>query len=254
MTTASQNGVKNVIEVPIGIDGLTFIQAEGRPAAQPDPGRHLQGAGRQSVRQGRQHRADLEGRQSVASGDQDPRARPAADVGHARQPGRALSSTKGCEQRSGDEGTQEDATRTSTRTSAPRSARTAPSSRPARTTICSSRRSPPTRARSACSAISFLEENADKVSAGPIAGVAPTEATIADLSYPGARKLYVYVKGEHLAAKPAIKRFHRGLCQGMGQGRPAREARPGAVRRRRCRGRDGKQATELTPLDPASLK
>jgi hypothetical protein len=67
---------------------------------------------------------------------------------------------------------------------------------------------------------SFLEENADKVAPVSIAGVAPTEATISDLSYPGSRKLYIYVKGEHIAAKPAIKRLHRRLCQGVGQGRP----------------------------------
>ena len=36
---------------------------------------------------------------------------------------------------------------------------------------------------------SYLEENADKVKPVQIAGVSPTEATIADLSYPGARKL-----------------------------------------------------------------
>ena len=34
---------------------------------------------------------------------------------------------------------------------------------------------------------SFLEENADKVKPVKMAGVAPTEATIADLSYPGSR-------------------------------------------------------------------
>ena len=33
---------------------------------------------------------------------------------------------------------------------------------------------------------SFLEENADKVAPVSIAGIAPTEATISDLSYPGA--------------------------------------------------------------------
>src|SRR3954447_25503413 len=47
---------------------------------------------------------------------------------------------------------------------------------------------------------SYLEQNADKVRAVKIAGIAPTEATIADLSYPGVRKLFVYVKGEHIQA------------------------------------------------------
>ena len=44
-------GAKNVIEVPIGIDGLTLIEAKGQPALNLTVDRHLQGARRQSVRQ-----------------------------------------------------------------------------------------------------------------------------------------------------------------------------------------------------------
>ena len=54
---------------------------------------------------------------------------------------------------------------------------------------------------------SFLEENADRVTPVTLGGVSPSEATIADLSYPASRKLYVYIKGEHLAAKPKLKDF-----------------------------------------------
>ena len=67
---------------------------------------------------------------------------------------------------------------------------------------------------------SFLEENADKVAPVSIAGVAPTEATISDLSYPGSRKLYIYVKGEHIAAKPAIKDFLEAYSKAWGKGGP----------------------------------
>ena len=42
---------QDVIEVPIGIDGLTLIEAKGQPRAQPDGHRHLRGARRQPVRQ-----------------------------------------------------------------------------------------------------------------------------------------------------------------------------------------------------------
>ena len=80
---------------------------------------------------------------------------------------------------------------------------------------------------------SYLEENADKIQPVRIAGVAPTEATIADLSYPGARKLYIYLKGEHMRREAGAEGFCRCLCEGVGQGRPAREARPRSVRRRR---------------------
>jgi phosphate transport system substrate-binding protein len=100
---------------------------------------------------------------------------------------------------------------------------------------------------------SYLEENADKVKPVALAGVIPTEATIADLSYPGSRKLYVYVKGEHLAAKPAIKDFIAAYAKVWGKG--------GALERRGLvpfgaadAATANEQATKLAPLDPASLK
>lgn len=54
---------------------------------------------------------------------------------------------------------------------------------------------------------SYLEENLDKVRGVAMSGVMPTYATIADFSYPAARPLYVYAKGEHARAKPALKAF-----------------------------------------------
>jgi len=100
---------------------------------------------------------------------------------------------------------------------------------------------------------SFLEENADKVRAVEIGGVTPTEVTISDLSYPGARKLYVYVKGEHLAAKPAIKDFIAAYAKAWGTG--------GNLEKRGLvpfNGVDATAATEqaakLAPLDPSGLK
>ncbi|MEO7364698.1 MAG: substrate-binding domain-containing protein [Sphingomicrobium sp.] len=100
---------------------------------------------------------------------------------------------------------------------------------------------------------SYLEENADKVRAVQIAGVAPTEATIGDLSYPGARKLYIYVKGEHLVAKPRIKDLVAAYAKAWGKGGSLE--RLGLVP---FGGADASaaaaQATTLTPLDPATLK
>jgi phosphate transport system substrate-binding protein len=54
---------------------------------------------------------------------------------------------------------------------------------------------------------SYLEENAGVVDGVPIAGVAPTTATIVDGSYPGARPLYIYVKKAHLDAVPGLRLF-----------------------------------------------
>ena len=100
---------------------------------------------------------------------------------------------------------------------------------------------------------SFLEENADKVKPVSIAGIAPTIATIGDLSYPGARKLYIYVKGEHMQAKPSIREFIATYAKAWGKGGaleriglvPFGDADLAAA---------SQQATALTPLDPASLK
>ena len=100
---------------------------------------------------------------------------------------------------------------------------------------------------------SYLEQNADKIRPVKIAGVAPTEATIADLSYPGARKLYIYLKGEHVAAKPKLRDFVATYAKMWAKGGPLE--RRGLVP---MGGADAesaaKQATELKPLDPAILK
>ena len=100
---------------------------------------------------------------------------------------------------------------------------------------------------------SYLEHNVDKVRPVKIAGVLPTEATIADLSYPGARKLYIYVKGEHAAVKPAIKAFLAEYAKGWSAG--------GVLEKRGLVpfvGADAEKAnaaaTGLAPLDPSTLK
>ena len=100
---------------------------------------------------------------------------------------------------------------------------------------------------------SYLEENADKVRPVRINGISPTEATIADLSYPGARKLYIYVKGEHMAAKPKLRDFVAQYARMWGTGGPLE--RIGLVP---FAGADAQvassQAAKLTPLDASTLK
>lgn len=100
---------------------------------------------------------------------------------------------------------------------------------------------------------SFLEENSDRVAPVAIAGVAPTEATISDLSYPGSRKLYVYVKGEHVAAKPAIRQFIEAYARSWGKGGLLNKR--GLVPLGQAEGEAANaQARALAPLDPAGLK
>ncbi|MGX7896382.1 substrate-binding domain-containing protein [Tsuneonella sp. HG222] len=54
---------------------------------------------------------------------------------------------------------------------------------------------------------SYLEENADKLQGLPMGGVMPTYEAISTFEYPGARPLYIYVKKAHLAAIPGLKEF-----------------------------------------------
>ena len=100
---------------------------------------------------------------------------------------------------------------------------------------------------------SYLADNADKIRPVKIAGVAPTEATIADLSYPGARKLYVYLKGENLQAKPKMRDFVTQYSKMWSKGGPLE--RIGLVP---FGGADATAASDqahaLKPLDPRSLK
>ena len=62
----------------------------------------------------------------------------------------------------------------------------------------------------------FLEENADRVRGIPIGGVAPTAATIADFTYPGARKLYIYVEGRASQRHSGPSRVPRRLVARAG--------------------------------------
>lgn len=100
---------------------------------------------------------------------------------------------------------------------------------------------------------SFLDENSDKVRAIPLGGVDATAETISNLTYPGARKLYIYAKAEHIQAKPSIRQFIAAFAKAWGKGGslerlglvPLDDADAASA---------SKQASELAPLDPATLK
>ena len=67
---------------------------------------------------------------------------------------------------------------------------------------------------------SYLEENADKVQGLNMNGVAPTYENIASFEYPGARPLYIYVKKAHLDAIPGLKEFLGQWSQMWNRGGP----------------------------------
>ena len=54
---------------------------------------------------------------------------------------------------------------------------------------------------------SYLEENADKLQDLPMNGVEATYENISNFSYPGARPLYIYVKKAHIGVIPGLAEF-----------------------------------------------
>ncbi|MBY9061765.1 substrate-binding domain-containing protein [Sphingomonas yunnanensis] len=99
----------------------------------------------------------------------------------------------------------------------------------------------------------YLEENAGAVRGVTLGGVAPSYASIADGSYPGARPLYLYVKKAHLRAIPGLRAFLRQYAALWGrQGPLVRRgliASPEPVQRRAA----AVIAQEIA-LDPAELR
>jgi phosphate transport system substrate-binding protein len=74
---------------------------------------------------------------------------------------------------------------------------------------------------------SYLEENLDKVQDLPMNGVPATYENIASFKYPGARPLYVYVKKAHMRAIPGLGSFMAEWAKSWGKDGPL--ARVGMV-------------------------
>jgi phosphate transport system substrate-binding protein len=65
---------------------------------------------------------------------------------------------------------------------------------------------------------SFLEENLDKLEGKTVDGVTPTFETISDGKYPIARDLYVYAKKAHIGVIPGIREFLAEYTSGRAMG------------------------------------
>ena len=102
---------------------------------------------------------------------------------------------------------------------------------------------------------SYLEENASRIKGIAINGVEPTYQTISAFKYPGARPLYIYIKNAHVRAIPAIKAYVAEFTKETAWGpngylvRRGMIAAPDAVR-----AKSAATARALAPLDPASIK
>jgi len=100
---------------------------------------------------------------------------------------------------------------------------------------------------------SFLEENGERIRGISIDGVTPTYDTIASYKYPGARPLYIYLKQAHLAAVPGLKEFVAEYAGAWGPDgyltRRGLIAAPADVR-----ASNADIAQKLTVMDPAGLE
>lgn len=65
---------------------------------------------------------------------------------------------------------------------------------------------------------SYLDANKDKIKAVPVQGVAPTYAAIADGSYPGSRPLFIYIKKKHVGVIPGLAEYVAEFLKGSGEG------------------------------------
>ncbi len=100
---------------------------------------------------------------------------------------------------------------------------------------------------------SYLEQNTDKLKGLTMSGVTPTYETISDFTYPGARPLYIYVKKAHLKAIPGLQAYVTEWSKLWSKGGVLAKAgmvvAPDAVL-----AASAKAAAELPVLDGAELK
>ena len=102
---------------------------------------------------------------------------------------------------------------------------------------------------------SYLEENAGRVKGLPINGVVPTYQTISAFKYPGARPLYIYIKNAHANAIPAVRAYAAEFTKESAFGPNGYLLRAGLISApNNVRARSQQAARALAPLNLASLK
>ena len=100
---------------------------------------------------------------------------------------------------------------------------------------------------------SYLEENAATLNGVPLSGIKPTYDAIANFSYPGARPLYIYVKKQHLSPIKDLKAYVNAWTKAWG---PDGYLKPKGmiVATDDVRKKSAEIVAKMTPLDPSVLK
>jgi phosphate transport system substrate-binding protein len=102
---------------------------------------------------------------------------------------------------------------------------------------------------------SYLEENPGKLKGIAINGVMPTYDSIASFKYPGARPLYIYVKNAHAKAIPSIRAFVAEFTKEAAWSKGGYLVQRGMIAAPDgVRARNAQIARSLAPLNRASVK
>ncbi len=101
---------------------------------------------------------------------------------------------------------------------------------------------------------SFMEENADRVEAVPLGGVPARYETIASGAFPAARPLFLYIKVQHVPAVRGMREFLAEYARDSTWGRGGYLARKGLVAAPEPVRRAGETvARTLAPMDEGSV-
>lgn len=100
---------------------------------------------------------------------------------------------------------------------------------------------------------SYLEENRDKLKDVPLNGVEATYEAVSNSTYPGARPLFVYVKKAHIDAIPGIKAFLETYAKNWGPDGPLTK-RGMVAASEETRKKSADAIANLTTLSGADLK
>ena len=102
---------------------------------------------------------------------------------------------------------------------------------------------------------SYLEENLNRLKGIAINGVTPTYDSISSFKYPGARPLYIYIKNAHAGAIPAVRAYAAEFTKESAFGPGGYLRRSGLIAAPNgIRARSQQLARALAPLNLASLK
>jgi phosphate transport system substrate-binding protein len=102
---------------------------------------------------------------------------------------------------------------------------------------------------------SYLEENQDRLRGIAVNGVAPSYDSIASFKYPGSRPLYIYIKNAHANAIPAVRAYAAEFTKESAFGPNGYLRHAGLIAAPNpVRAKSQQLARALQPLNLASLK